>query len=396
MKEKNDFVDFSDTKVAFAHKSDAALKKAIFLFNVMSKKWLVDLLGTIGGKAVSWGIPFTRKAVKSTIYSQFVGGETLVECQDSIDLLERNRILTVLDYGAEGKSAEEDLDEAAKSFKTAVTFAASNDSVPVVSVKISALADNRVLEEIQQKKVPSQKIVEKFEKVKLRIDGICAHAYSLGVKIFIDAEESWIQDTIDDLVNDLMMKYNQERVIVYNTFQMYRHDRYAFLESSYEHAEQNGYFLGAKLVRGAYMEKERERAERLKYPSPIHKTKADCDADYQRAIKFCVDRYERLASCAATHNTASCLYQAQLIGERNLPRNHPHLNFCQLYGMGDNLTFNLADSGYNVAKYVVFGEVKEVLPYLIRRAEENTAVKGEFTREYQLLVEELERRRLEG
>lgn len=396
MKEKNDFVDFSDTKVAFAHKSDAALKKAIFLFKIMSKKWLVDLLGAIGEKAVSWGIPFTGKIVKSTIYSQFVGGETLVECQDSIDLLERNRILTVLDYGAEGKSSEEDLDQAAENFKNAVTFAASNDSVPVVVIKVSALAKNEILEKVQLKHPLNENEAALFDRVSIRIDAICSHATKLGVKIFIDAEESWIQDTIDQLTVDMMMKYNQQQVFVYNTFQLYRHDRYAFLESSYDHAERHGYFLGAKLVRGAYMEKERERAERLKYPSPIHKTKQACDADYQRAIKFCVDRYERLASCAATHNTASCLYQAQLIGERNLPRNHPHLNFCQLYGMGDNLTFNLADSGYNVAKYVVFGEVKEVLPYLMRRAEENTAVKGEFTREYQLLVEELHRRRVEG
>ena len=231
-----------------------------------------------------------------------------------------------------------------------------------------------------------------FENVINRVDDICSKAHQLGIKIFIDAEESWIQAPIDELVTGMMEKYNKERVTVYNTFQLYRHDRYDFLTKSYEKACEQGYLLGAKLVRGAYMEKERERAREKGYRSPIQPDRESTDRDFKRAIKFCVDHFEEIGSCTATHNMESCLYQAELIGNRKLPRNHPHLNFSQLYGMSDNITFNLAANRYNVSKYVPYGPVHNIIPYLIRRAEENSSVGGEFSREYQLLRLELNRR----
>ena len=360
----------------------------------MNKKWLVDFVTPIANWASKYPIPFFKWAVKQTIFDQFVGGEHLQESQKAIDRLWSARILTVLDYGAEGKSEEKDLDQAQNQFIRAVTFAASNESVPVVSIKISALSQNRILEINQAVNKLSQQDQLLLKRVRERVDAICNHAHQLGVKIFIDAEESWIQDTIDDLVDTMMEKYNISRVVVYQTFQMYRHDRLAFLKKSFERAGEMGYKLGAKVVRGAYLEKERNRAIEKGYPSPIQKSKEDTDRDYNLALKFCLERYEQIASCAATHNSESCLYQARLIAENKLPRNHPHLNFCQLYGMSDNITFNLAAKGYNVAKYVVYGEVKELVPYLSRRAAENTAVQGEFGREYKLIKKEMTRRRL--
>jgi proline dehydrogenase len=390
---QNKYVDFSDTQIAFASKSDKELRKSLWLFKMMQRTWLVDLATAFGGFAVRFHLPFAKMIVKRTVFEQFVGGESLSQSQESIEKLWRSRILTVLDYGAEGKSSEEELDAARDQFMKAITFAASNEGVPVVSIKISALAENQLLEAVQAKKALTETEKKRFEAVKQRIDQIANEAHQHGVKIFVDAEESWIQDPIDDIVEKLMNNYNRDQVVVYQTFQMYRRDRYDYLTRLFERAKENGYLLGAKLVRGAYMEKERERAEENGYTSPIHATKREVDLDFNRAIKFCLDHYKEIASCAATHNAESCLYQAGLIGDRGLPRNHPHLNFCQLYGMSDHITFNLAANGYNVAKYVVYGKVEEVVPYLSRRAEENTAAKGEFGREYQLLHQEYIRRK---
>lgn len=231
-----------------------------------------------------------------------------------------------------------------------------------------------------------------YQNVLKRVDTICAMAHQKKVKVFIDAEESWIQPAIDQLVDKMMERYNKTHVTVYNTFQMYRHDRLPFLMESYETAKRNGYMLGAKLVRGAYMEKERIRALQQGYPSPIHPNKAATDQAFNEGIAFVVEHYEDIASCNASHNAKSAFLQAELIAQKNIIRKHPHLNFCQLYGMSDQLTFNLAQAGYNVAKYVPYGPVKEVMPYLIRRAQENVSVTGDMSREYQSILTELKRR----
>ena len=224
---------------------------------------------------------------------------------------------------------------------------------------------------------------------------MCSSAHELGVGVFIDAEESWMQEGIDAIVFEMMEKYNRKKVIVFNTYQLYRHDKLAQLKSDYQVAQSKGYMLGAKIVRGAYMEKERNRAEEKNYPSPIHKDKASVDKDFDEAVRFCVEHYEDLGSCCATHNVKSNMLQAQLIDEKNIQKDHPHLNFCQLYGMSDNITFNIAHAGYNVAKYVPYGPIRDVIPYLIRRAKENTSVTGEMSRELQLISKELKRRELD-
>lgn len=387
-------INFDNTEIAFANKSNKELKRTSRLFKLMSNSLLTKLLSSVGLVAVKYNLPFARYSVKQTIYEQFCGGETLLDCQTAIDKLYENNALTILDYGAEGKSTPEEHDEVKDQIIQSVQLAAANNSVPVVVCKISGIADNGLLERLQDSKVRSAEDQKDYEKLYERLNEICNIGHELGVGIFIDAEESWMQITIDKLAIEMMSKYNREKVIVYNTYQLYRHDKLAQMKSDYKVSQEEGYLFGAKFVRGAYMEKERNRAEEMNYESPIQKDKAATDKDYNEAIKFCVENYETIGSCCATHNEESSLYQAELIAEMGLDKTHPHLNFSQLYGMSDQITFNLASAGYNVGKYVVYGPVREVIPYLIRRAQENTSVTGEMGRELKFIQTEIKRRKL--
>ena len=390
---KNDYVDFGDLEVAYAHLSNGQLMKSYRLFQLMNQTWLTNILSQLGMAAVNVNFPLSRFIVKKTIFEQFLGGETLRECKPVIDNLWANRTLTVLDYGAEAKSSEKELDLALHQFLEAVKYAAANEHIPVVSTKFSALVRNDILEKVQEKTTLTEEEQQLYNKAIHRLDTLCQTAYDLGVKVFIDAEESWIQDALDDIVFNCMAKYNHQRVVVYQTAQLYRKDRYDYILELYEKAKENGFLLGIKLVRGAYLEKENERASERGYETPIQPSKEATDRDFNKSVQFCVDHYKDVASCAATHNEKSCMLQAKLIGERQIPRNHPNLNFCQLYGMSNHITFNLGKEGFNVAKYVPYGKVSEVLPYLIRRAEENSAIAGEFSRELEQLSREIQRRK---
>ena len=390
---KKTAIDFSNTKVAFSGKTDKELKKAAYLFRMMNSKFMVNTASKVGLAAFKLRLPFVSSIVKATMFDQFVGGTTLLETQKSIDHLSKYKTLTILDYGAEGKVTEKDFNHTMTETIRAIEFAATNESVPIVSTKITGLARFALLEEIHSEMGLTKENWREYRAVLKRIDSICHVAHNKKVAVFFDAEESWIQDTIDHIVQIMMKRYNKERVTVYNTFQLYRKDRLQFLINSFDEATKLGYILGAKLVRGAYMEKERARASEKGYPSPIHDNKAACDDAFNTAVRFCVNNYKTLASCNATHNGDSCKLQAELIAKKKLPKNHPHLNFCQLYGMSDHITFNLAKAGYNVAKYVPYGQVKEVIPYLIRRAQENTAMAGSMSRGYQLVMEEVKRRK---
>lgn len=387
-------LDFFNTEIAFSNKSNKELKDTAWLFSMMNKPWLVNMGSKLGLIALKLRLPFTHTIIKNTIFRQFVGGTTLLECSKTIEKLYENKVQTILDYGAEAKTTEAEYNRTMNEFIRAIEFANTHDSVPVVTAKISGLARTGLLESIQKGESLTKETRKEYRSVLKRIDSICHVASEKGVGVFFDAEESWIQSTIDHLVILMMKRYNRGKVIVYNTFQMYRHDRLQFLFDSYDLAMQNGYMLGAKLVRGAYMEKENERALEQGYPTPIQPSKQATDDAYNTALRFCVENYKNLASCNASHNVESTLLQARLIKEGNMPRNHPHLNFCQLYGMSDNITFNLAHGGYNVAKYVPYGQITEVTPYLIRRAQENTAVTGEMSREYDLIAKEVKRRKL--
>jgi len=393
-KEPLGLIDFNNTEIAFSYKSDKELKEINRLFTLMNSPRLVSLMSSVLPLALKLHIPFVKYGVKKTIFKHFVGGQNILDTQRVIDLLYRHNTLTILDYGAESKSSEEELDNVMNENINAIELAASNSSVPVISTKLTGVADNDLLIDVQSGKELSVGQIKDLEKVKFRIDKICKRAYDLDVGVMIDAEESWLQDTLNDMVDEMMATYNHNKIIVYNTFQLYRNDQLDFLKESFEKANAGNYKLGAKLVRGAYMEKERDYAEKQGIKCVIHVDKESTDADYNAAIKFCVDNYQVLASVCATHNIKSNLYQAQLISENNIEKDHPHLNFCQLLGMSDNITFNLAKEGFNVAKYVPYGPIKEVIPYLIRRAQENSSVTGDLSRELKLVQTEIKRRGL--
>ena len=387
-------IDFSNTEIAFADKSDQELKYTAWLFRFMNSPTLVNMGAKLAMLAVRLRLPFFETITKKTIFPQFCGGATLLDSQDSIDRLYNYGVQSVLDYGAEGKDSEEDFNFTMNENIRAIEFAAEQDSVPIISTKVTGLARFDILEKVSDSEELTPAEQEEYQNILKRIDTICHKAARCRVGVFIDAEESWIQVALDRITNQMMKRYNNESAIVYNTFQLYRHDRLAYLMESFDRAKQEGYILGAKLVRGAYMDKERARAQERGYPSPIQPSKKATDHDFDMAVRFCIENHQRLASCFATHNAQSTRLAAELIAEKNIDKKHKHLLFSQLYGMSDHLTFNLAQSGYNVSKYLVYGQVRDVVPYLIRRSQENSSVTGDMSRELGFIMRELKRRGL--
>lgn len=386
-------IDFSNTEVAFADKSDRELKQTKWLFDMMNKAWLVNLGGKLAMFAVKYRLPLAERVIKATIFKQFCGGTTLLDSTSSIEKLYESGIGSILDYGVEGKENEEDFNNTMNENIRALEFAATHESAWLISTKVTGLARNKLLEKVSTQAELTASEQTEWESVRKRVDTICYNAKKLNVGVMIDAEETWLQPAIDDLAQTMMQRYNiKGKAIVYNTFQMYRKDRLEFLQQSYIHSQQNAYLLGAKLVRGAYMEKERRRAAEKGYPSPIHDTKADSDRSYNEGIRFCIEYHDTIALCNATHNEKSCMLMAQLIAQKGLEKEHPHFLSAQLLGMSDNLSYNLADYGFKVAKYMVYGSVKDVVPYLIRRAEENSSVEGDLSRERSLILKEVKRR----
>lgn len=387
-------LNFSNTENAFAHKNNAQLKKTAWLFKMMNNPMLVKWGSALAVKAVDWHLPFAETVIKSTIFEQFCGGTTILNSADTITALSKSQVQTILDYGVEGKETEESFNRTMVENITAIEFASKNGNIPFIAIKITGLARFDLLAKIQAGATLTLEENNEYFALSKRVDSICHVAKEKNVSVFIDAEESWIQDTIDRLANMMMQRYNKEKAVVFNTFQMYRHDRLAFLKESHQLAHQKNYILGAKLVRGAYMEKERKRAEEMGYPTPINPDKVTTDKMYNDGLVFCVANIATIACVNATHNAQSSILLADLMEEIGIPRNHPHFWFAQLYGMSDNITFNLSANGYNVAKYLVYGHVRDVVPYLVRRAEENTSVTGDMSRELALIQQEIKRRNL--
>ena len=388
-------LNFSNTEIAFAHLSDNELKRTEWLFALMNKPWLVKYGSSLALWAVENGLPLAEMIVRKTIFKQFVGGTTLLDSQPSIEALAKYHTLTILDYGAEAKETELDFNHTMNENIRAIEFAArSVTSVPIISTKITGLARFGLLERIQSADTLTRAEIIEYRNALKRVDAICYHAAKNGVSVFFDAEESWIQDTLDHLVWLMMKRYNKKKVVVYNTFQLYRKDRLQFLLESFDRAREAGFKLGAKLVRGAYLLKEGIRAAEKGAETPINPDKHSTDDHYNTALRFCLDHLDTLAVCNATHNAESALLQVDIMQKKGIPNNHPNTLFSQLYGMSDNLTFNLASAGFRVAKYVPYGQVKEVIPYLIRRAQENTSVTGDAGRELLLIQQEIKRRGL--
>ena len=402
-------ISFDNTEYAFAYKSNKGLKKAHFLFSSMGKPWLVNFGLKITPLAIKWKIPFTKTVIRKTIFSQFVGGETLEETARVADKLEEFNVQVILDYGVEGNdNGDESYEHSMQEFIKVIEYAATQHNIPFMSIKVTGMCRFALLEKLDKsveenagslmkrftKAMDSLTDSEKdeWQRLQKRVVTICSTAAAKGIGVLIDAEETWIQDPVDVLTILMMEQFNKEKAVVYNTLQHYRHDRLVFLKDSYEAALQRNFVLGAKLVRGAYMEKERKRAIEMNYPSPIQPNKENTDNDYNAAVEFCIEHLDKIAVIVASHNEYSNLYTTQLLDKKGLPHNHPHVHFSQLYGMSDNITFNLAKSGCSVSKYLPFGPIKDVIPYLMRRAQENSSVSGQTGRELGLIKKEMKRR----
>jgi proline dehydrogenase len=394
MEIKKNALDFSNTEIAFSLKTDKELIKSAWLFRLMNKAWLVSIGNYVALKAVSWRLPLSDWLIKNTIFEQFCGGTTLLGSSKAIDRLAEFHIESILDYGVEAKETEEDFNRAMVENLNAIDFASRTKHIPFISIKITGLGRFELLSKMQQNAPLTHDEQSEYFNVSKRVDAICHAAREKGVSVLIDAEESWIQDPIDRLANMMMQRYNRDKAVVFNTFQMYRHDRLVFLKNTHKLAQEKKFILGAKLVRGAYMDKERKRAEEMSYPTPINPDKLATDKMYNDGLVYAVNNYTEIAIMNATHNAQSSLLLADLIEEMTIPRDHPHFWFCQLYGMSDNISFNLAAAGFNVAKYMVYGSVRDVVPYLVRRAKENTSVTGDMSRELALIEKELKRRGL--
>lgn len=404
-------ISFDNTEFAFEYKSDKQLKKANFLFSSMSHPWLVNMGVRLTPWAIKTGLPING-IIRNTIFSQFVGGETLGETATVAKKLGEYKVQVILDYGVEGKEGEDNFDHACEEFIRVISYASSQPNIPFMSIKVTGFARFSLLEKLDttmtanegtlmkryQKAIEglSQNEKQEWDKVQNRMMRICETAASKKVGVLVDAEETWIQDPVDALTILMMDTYNKGKVVVYNTVQLYRHDRLQFLIDSHEAAVQRDFILGTKNVRGAYMEKERRRAEEKGYPSPIQPDKESSDKDYNRALEFCIQHLDRIALIVASHNEYSNLYATELLQKNGYSFNHPHIHFSQLYGMSDNITFNLAHAGCSVSKYLPFGPIKDVVPYLMRRAQENTSVKGQTGRELGLIKKELKRRQLQA
>lgn len=398
-------IDFDDTKTAFASKSDRQLRHAHLLFASMNTEWLVSLGLKITPWAIHNNLP-VKGLIKATIFEQFVGGETLAETATVAEKLSHSHVQAILDYGVEGKDGEENFDHACDEFIRVIEHASTQPNTPYMSVKVTGLARFSLLEKLDtaatghsgyngqvHTEVLTPAEVEEWERVVARLYRIAEMASEKNVGVLIDAEDSWIQDPVDALTMQMMKEFNRDKAFIFNTYQLYRHDRLEFLKNSFEKATEGGFILGAKLVRGAYLEKERERAAEKNYPSPVQPDKESTDRDYNLAIKFCVNHLDRISLIVASHNEYSNLYTVQLLQEKDLPLDHPRVHFSQLYGMSDNITFNLAKAGCSVSKYLPFGPLKDVVPYLMRRAQENSSVKGQTGRELSLIKKELKRRK---
>ncbi|MFO8086740.1 MAG: proline dehydrogenase family protein [Bacteroidales bacterium] len=385
-------LDFNNTEVAFKSKSNADLNRAFVLFKTISSPAVVSIAKVMTQVALSARIP-VGWAVKPTLYKQFVGGESIEKCQPVVQQLGEHKVKSILDYSVEGTDKPEAMQQALDETIRSIKHAGSQEYIPFAVFKPTAFGDSMMLQKASEEALMSERDEKLKEEFFHRIDILCKTAFEEQVPILIDAEDYAYQNQIDKVVDAMMEKYNQKQAIVFNTLQMYRVDRLQMLKTAVQRARDKEYYYGVKFVRGAYMEKERERAERMGYPDPVQPSKEATDRDYNAALQFSVENLDIVTVFNGTHNEYSSKYLTQLMEEYQIAKDDPRVWFSQLYGMSDHISFNLAEAGYNVAKYVPYGPVKHVLPYLLRRAEENTSVKGQSGRELSLISQERKRRK---
>ncbi|MDN3202674.1 proline dehydrogenase family protein [Algoriphagus sediminis] len=383
-------VSFDNLEIAFASKSDAELRRMHLVFSLLNNKFISDLGIALTNLSFKIGLP-VKPILKSTMFGHFCGGETIAESIEAAKKLADFGIESILDLSVEGKGDEESFDRTTEEIYQTLVESAKTDYMSFGVFKVTGLGDYHHMIKLQSGEILNLEEQAAFHRMKARIDKLCKAAHDLGLKILIDAEESWFQNVIDDLAYEAMEKYNQQRCVVYNTFQMYRHDSLERLKNANETARTKGYFFGAKPVRGAYMEKERERAEEFGYTDPIQPNKAATDRDYDLALEYAMANGVYLVS--GSHNENSNYHLTELMDQHEIDPNSDRVFFSQLYGMSDNISFNLVNAGYRVVKYVPYGPVEKVMPYLSRRASENSSIAGQSSREFQLIKKEIARRK---
>ncbi|GAB4512866.1 MAG: proline dehydrogenase family protein [Allomuricauda sp.] len=386
--------NFENTAIAFELKSDSQLERAYFLFKLISKEPLVRIGTAVTNFAIKAHLP-VEGLIRATVFDHFCGGVNEKDCLPIIDNMYGNGVYSILDYSAEGKSVDNQFDFAMEKTLEILDFVKEKDAMPFAVFKPTGFGRFKLFEKVSQGSALSEDEQAEWGRLVNRFDRVCKKAHQLDVALLIDAEESWMQDAADNLVLDMMRKYNKEKAIVYNTFQMYRWDRMGYILKLHEMAKEEGFKIGAKVVRGAYMEKENDRAEEKGYESPICKNKRLTDENFDAAIDYMMEHLEDFSIFSGTHNEKSTLKLVDLMEERGIESNDGRIWFGQLFGMSDHITYNLAAQGYNAVKYVPYGPVRDVMPYLIRRAEENTSVAGQTSRELALIEKERKRRKLE-
>jgi len=383
---------FNNTQVAFSLKSDTELDRAYFLFKMIANQPLVRIGTAVTNFALKANLP-VEGLIRATVFDHFCGGVNEVDCLSVVDKMYTKGVSSVLDYSVEGKEEEDQFDAALEMTLKTIEFAKERQAIPFAVFKPTGFGRFELYEKLGEKQVLSPEEQAEWNRVVERFDLVCKDAHSKNVALLIDGEESWMQDAADDLVTEMMRKYNKEKAIVFNTLQMYRWDRVDYLKKLHEQAKNEGFFIGMKLVRGAYMEKEIARAEEKGYSSPICASKEDTDENYDAAVRYMIEHLNMMSIFAGTHNESSTYTLMELMQQKGIKTNDDRIWFGQLYGMSDNISYNLAAHGYNVAKYLPFGPVKDVMPYLIRRAEENTSVAGQTSRELTLIKTERDRRK---
>ena len=384
---------FDNTQIAFADKTTPQLKKAYWMFKAIEQPALTNVGISILNFTVKNNFPFVTDIVKNTLFEQFCGGVTREESMKVVKQMFKHHIGSIFDYAIEGKEEEATFDHTCEEIKQNIKFAEGNPAIPFVVFKPTGFGRLDLYAEVQAGKELTSSEKEEWNRVVNRYEEVCKMAHEKNVVIMIDAEETWIQDAVDKLVNEMKSKYNREKAIVWNTIQMYRTGRLEYLAKDLERAKEKNYFLGYKFVRGAYMEKERNRAQEMNYPDPIQPTKQATDDNFNAAIDFVMENLDKVSAFFGTHNEKSTELVMDKMREQNLPNDFDHIHFGQLYGMSDNITYYLGAKKYNAAKYLPYGPVKDVVPYLTRRAQENTSVAGQTGRELGLIEKELKRRK---
>jgi proline dehydrogenase len=383
---------FNNTQIAFALKSDTELDRAYFLFKLINSQPLVRIGTAVTNFAIKANLP-VESLIRATVFDHFCGGVNEDDCLSVVDKMYTKGVSSVLDYSVEGKEEENQFDAALEMTLKTIEFAKERKAIPFAVFKPTGLGRLDLYEKVGEKQTLTSEEKSEWDRVVARFDQVCSEAHKKNVALLIDAEESWMQDAADDLVTEMMRKYNKEKVIVFNTLQMYRWDRLDYLKKLHEQAKTEGFFIGMKLVRGAYMEKENLRAEEKGYPTPICASKEASDINYDAAVLYMAENLDTMSIFAGTHNEESTYKLMELMKAKGIQSTDDRIWFGQLYGMSDNISYNLAANGYNIAKYLPFGPVKDVMPYLIRRAEENTSVAGQTSRELSMIKAERNRRK---